>query len=271
MAGINDILTRAKRGYNLGSPVRDDAGPADHSIGSAAIAAEQQPPSLAVDLEAEARRSEEAEAASGNGSPERASGAIPAAKDTPMGSAPSIDQPAAMSDLVLPRDDDATLVGIAMLKRFIVLDQAKKRVDEIGDEASARINAMRMRIAEWFAEQGMETVRVDGYTVYIRRQLWAGYQTPDGDLSAEERRGWKQRFIDMLKTAKWTIPDPDQPGATRTMSTGHLIHDDYNAQTLSALIRELPVDEQGEPMLPPELKSSIKITYNIMPCKRKTR
>lgn len=254
MTDISSILARTKSGY-FDQPKQVQVVDESHRL-------PKHQDQASTDLQAAYERRE---AASDKGSSESVSGAGPAAPET---------APALASSL--PPDDDSTLTGMALVKRFITLDNIRDDIETIVEQAKERINLMRTRIAEWFAEQGMETVRVDGYTVYIRRQLWASYQTPDLDALPKDaqqatRQAAKQSLIEALKRAQWEVPDPDQPGMKRLISTAHLIHEDYNAQTLSALIRELPVDDQGDPIMPPALKNHVKVYYNITPCKRRTR
>lgn len=176
----------------------------------------------------------------------------------------------------LPEDNDASLHGLDMIKRFLKLDEIGRDLETIRKEADARIDAMKTRIAEWFAEQGVETIRVAGYTVYMRRDLWVSYKKPDiegldTETAEAVKREAKERLIESLKVASWEVPDPDQPGMTRQVATSYLIHEDYHPSALAALVRELPIDDHGDPLMPPGLKDHIEIYYNVKPCKRKSK
>jgi len=94
------------------------------------------------------------------------------------------------------------------------------------------------RILENFSETGISSIKIDGSTVYLHRQLWAGTDRhEDEDDESEEP---KIRAIAALRAA----------------GCEDLIKENFNVMTLSAFVREL---DQNKEELPAEFEGAIKV------------
>lgn len=109
------------------------------------------------------------------------------------------------------------------------LDAIKKEMAALGDEEGA--------LFEDFVELGQQNVKLNGVTVYLKGQIWAGAaKRPDGS--------------------------PDYAlsnAALREAGVGELIEERFNAQVLSSWVRELPRDDSDMPILPPSLAGKISV------------
>lgn len=124
--------------------------------------------------------------------------------------------------------------------------ERQRRIAEIDD----RLKAMRQeeealrdergqheeQLIEYMLDAGTESIRIvlpDGSkkTVFIRNEVWA---------SALD--------VDTLRN------HPDTAG---------LVKETVNGQTLSAWVRELDRDDDGQPILPDELREAIKVSTPI--------
>ena len=122
------------------------------------------------------------------------------------------------------------------LKPYVELIKKKTLLEEQLRDVKARLDELEPQIAESFQKEGVQSTNVDGYTVYLNRQLWAG--AANGD---------KEAMFAALKTY------PDE-------SWSFLVRDNVNTQQLSARVRECELDVNGMPILPNELKQVIKVS-----------
>jgi hypothetical protein len=97
-----------------------------------------------------------------------------------------------------------TFAGLAAERR-----ELKRRLDEV----KARMDAMESQLKDLLGAEGYERVRVGGFTIYLKREIWAraktGYDTQDV-CSALKRAG-----------------------------LGHFVRDSYNVNQLSGHVRRL--------------------------------
>ena len=122
------------------------------------------------------------------------------------------------------------------LKPYVDLIKKKTLLEEQLRDVKARLDDLEPQIAESFQKEGIQSTNVDGYTVYLNRQLWAG--AANGD---------KEAMFAALKIY------PDE-------SWSFLVRDNVNSQQLSARVRECDLDANGMPILPDELKQVIKVS-----------
>lgn len=259
---VKDILARARKNYTgLGAASTEPASP---ERAAATTGGQVQPPRPS------------APPPSGGSLIERGPGSK--ADTTARRAATKVGEPIGPGPIAVPvpEDNDASLSGLDLVKRFIELDEIAKALKDLADPINERIGAMRTRIAEFFAEEGMENMRIGGFTVYIRRELWVSYRKPDTEGMTKEEAAAvtaaaKADLVERLKRAEWDVPDPDDPTRVRHISTAHLVKEDYSAMSLAGLFRELPIDEQGTPIMPPELAEAVQVYYDIKPCKRRSK
>ncbi len=103
-------------------------------------------------------------------------------------------------------------------RRFATLFREKKELDDRLTEVKKELDALQEPMLNYFADAGIESVKVDGVTLYIHSQLWAN--TKEGST-------------------------PEQ--ACAALKAGGLesfVNERFNTQTLSAYAREL--ERKGE-------------------------
>lgn len=123
-------------------------------------------------------------------------------------------------------------------------DYARKKVRarELESEAEAlkrECRELMPELLEQFTEDGVQNVRIDGVgTVFIAGQIWAGaYKDENGETDYD-------RTCDALERA----------------GLGMMVKRQFNTNTLSAYVRELPRDAIGSPIIPPELDGEITVS-----------
>ena len=122
------------------------------------------------------------------------------------------------------------------LRPYVQLIKKKTQLEEQLRDVKARLDVLEPQIAESFQKEGIQSTNVDGYTVYLNRQLWAGATD-----------GHKEAMFKVLKAY------PDE-------SWSFLVKDNVNSQQLSARVRECEQDADGMPILPDELQEVIKVS-----------
>ena len=126
----------------------------------------------------------------------------------------------------LARFVDATLRKRALEAE---LRELQKELDELGGENG--------KLLDDFFELGASSVKTKGGTVYINSQLWAGAAIGDDGGSDYDRTC----------------------AALVAAGLGDFVQKRFNAQTVSAWLREQPLDDEMNPILPPELVGNIKV------------
>lgn len=121
-----------------------------------------------------------------------------------------------------------------LVSGFIVLAKRKKDLEsELKGIKTQIADAERELVEEW-EKTGTSQVKMDGVTVYLKRQLWAGYEGDKDDLIAALKQDADMEFM---------------------------IHETYNSNTLSSFVRELQPDPAtGLPEIPAHLKGKLKVT-----------
>ena len=115
------------------------------------------------------------------------------------------------------------------LKRFAKLDKLKRELKKKIEANEADLKEVEPQVINYFQRMGMDNAKIDGVTIYLRRELWAGKNEA---ISSET-------FHDAL-TAN---------------GLGDYVKPKVNTQQLSAYVREL--DARGE-KLPVALEGIIK-------------
>lgn len=119
-----------------------------------------------------------------------------------------------------------TTVGIAtnyilLVKECRELDAKLKKVKEVRD-------LLEQQLLEAFRGEGVQSIRTTEGLAYLRRDTWASLAAP-----ADQLKG---------TPLEW------------------LIKSSVNQQSLSAVIREYPRDDQEQIILPEEVKSLVNVT-----------
>ncbi len=115
------------------------------------------------------------------------------------------------------------------VKEFLNLTLRKKQLEEELKQVTQGLEVLQGPLLNYFEQHGLSSVKADGHTVYLHRQVWASIDT--GDPKALE--------------------------AMENAGLGAFIRPQVNTQTLSSWVREL--EEEGE-KVPMSLKPYLKIT-----------
>lgn len=132
-----------------------------------------------------------------------------------------------------------------LLKVYVQQTIRKRDLEAQLKDCKAKLAEMDPKITEQFIKEGVKTLGIDGYTIYINRTLRAG--PVDGNKVA-------------LFTALKALPD----------DWNFLVGDNVNTQQLAARIRECEMDEDEMPILPDSLKDVIHIYEQFKVGARKT-
>lgn len=126
-------------------------------------------------------------------------------------------------------------MDMAKVKRYRDLRREAKRNEDARKALTAEADKLEREILEAFVDAEVQSVQVDGSTVYLERKLWAQKET---DPSTDE-----------------PVPTEVVVEALNAAGLGDFVQEGYNTNTLSAYLRDL--DENEEP-LPPALRGVIK-------------
>jgi len=124
----------------------------------------------------------------------------------------------------------ASAVDTTLLREYLRLRDEVEATDERLSALKERRDRVEEELLKAYERNGTSSVRCDGRTVYLHRQLWA--RPKDGDHAL---------VCDLL----------------RAHDLGDLVRTSVNAQTLSSLVRER--DAEGTP-LPEDLAAAIDVS-----------
>ncbi len=128
------------------------------------------------------------------------------------------------------------------LKRYVALAIAKKQAETDLDEIKEKMRVLEEYMMDNMAKSGQQSIRINGHTVYLHRQLWAAPANGADHLHI----------------------------ALKAEGYGDLVEPKINSQRLSALVREFERDEEGMPIMPGGLHEAIKVTEKYSVRVRKT-
>jgi hypothetical protein len=103
-------------------------------------------------------------------------------------------------------------VNTAELKEFVKLEQEKADIKLRLKNIESRLGELDESLTRQFIEDGIQSTRIDGRTVYLHRDLFASAK--DGD---------KEAVVVALKAC----------------NLGQYVKEDYNANSLKAYVREM--------------------------------
>lgn len=143
-----------------------------------------------------------------------------------------------MSTTEAPAATAASATGLTMdtVKRYAALANEKTQLDDRLKAIEREMKALNDQVLEWFASNSVDKVKLEGRTLYLRRELWA--TRPEG-VTLEQ-----------------------QIAALQAAGLADMCAPRINSQTLSAFCRER--EAAGEP-LPPSFAGVIeaKPTFKI--------
>ena len=120
-----------------------------------------------------------------------------------------------------------------ILKPYVALHKQKTRLEAELADTKERMKEMEPVLTKSFTDEGLQSINLDGHTVYLNRQIWAGADDKD----------------DMIKVLKAMDDD----------TWRFLVADNVNSSKLSARVRECERDDDNMPILPAELRPVIKV------------
>jgi hypothetical protein len=115
------------------------------------------------------------------------------------------------------------------LQEFVDLENDRRDLELRLKQIKERRQELEEKLLSQFEESGVQSMRVNGMTVYMHRQLWANH---NGD---------KETTVQAL----------------RASGLGDMIYETFNSQTLSAWVREMEdIDTEIPEAVRPHLKLS---------------
>jgi|WetSurMetagenome_2_1015567.scaffolds.fasta_scaffold03374_8 hypothetical protein len=108
---------------------------------------------------------------------------------------------------------------IEKFKEFAALSKKKRELDFELDQVKEKLSILEPQILDSMAESGMDKITIDGMTLFIHSQLWAG--VADGFTKPEAVAGLKAAGL------------------------SDLLEETYNTNKLSAYFRELKKDNDN--------------------------
>ena len=129
-----------------------------------------------------------------------------------------------------------------MMKELVDLNTQKKGLEANLKSIKAQMGELEPKVLDHFMNNGIQKITIDGGTVYLHTQMWAGvYRGEDGN-------------------------DPDSvawPRAIKALDDAGLnefIQTRFNSQSLSGFVRELAKDDEE---VPSEFEGAITVTDKI--------
>ena len=122
------------------------------------------------------------------------------------------------------------------VKTFIGLNDNIKKLEAKTKDLKAAKAKLESQILERFSETGISSVKMNGITVFLHRQLWAGVDRGEDESSKDAMK----RAVAALKAAGYD----------------DLVNEQFSSQSVSAIIREM---DQNEEELPKEFEGAIKV------------
>jgi hypothetical protein len=98
-----------------------------------------------------------------------------------------------------------------LVRKFIELDEQKRTHEGALEKVKKQLALLETELMARFEHSGMQRLNVDGVTVYLHRQIWA--KAANGDHVTATH-------------------------ALKEVGLGHMVEERFNAQTLSAWVRE---------------------------------
>lgn len=117
---------------------------------------------------------------------------------------------------------------LSKFRDYVNLDKERRALENELKQVKADLNAAEETLLRHMEETGMQSTKIDGITVYLHRQLWAS--ALDIQAILENR------------------------------DSAFLVKETVNGNSLSSWVRELDKDDEGQPVLPEDLKEAIKVS-----------
>ena len=135
------------------------------------------------------------------------------------------------------------MLNMERLKEFVEKDARKQALKRELNQLNKELNELEPELLESFAEEGVESIKVDGRIVFLHRQIWA--QVVGGACN-------RPLAVEALKRA----------------GLSDFVSENFNSNQLSAYMREL--ERNGEP-LPEEFDGILEANEKFSLRTRKAR
>ncbi|HKL42083.1 MAG TPA: hypothetical protein VJ962_05860 [Clostridia bacterium] len=139
---------------------------------------------------------------------------------------------------------------INLAEKYAILDKEKRELKDQLDEIKEEMNKVEEKLLKFFEKKGISNINIAGRTVYIHRQLWAGY-----------KNNMEQAVVALKKAG-----------------LNDYVRENFNTHSLSAYFREVYRDREEESegvidpeeILDPDLKEEIKLSERVQLRSRKS-
>jgi hypothetical protein len=121
----------------------------------------------------------------------------------------------------------------SLASQYAALYAEKVAAEQVVASIKESMTRLEVVLLERYAQEGVKSIKTNGGNVYLHHQMWASATDPG-----------------LLAVSDW----------------GWMVKDSVNSNTLSAAVRELPIDEDGNPELPngvPAAAISVTNKYGI--------
>ena len=123
-----------------------------------------------------------------------------------------------------------------VLKKYIELTKKKRAAKVVMEDLKDALANLEKELVEQFQREGVQNLKMDGYTVGLVRKLFASAKDKD-----------KERMITVLQSC-------------RDATWSWMVQDNVNAQRLAARVRECNMDKNGLPVLPEDIEAVITVS-----------
>ena len=126
-------------------------------------------------------------------------------------------------------EESTGVLSHATLQLFLETTRAKRSIEGQLKDLNGQLAKLEEMLADEFIANGIQNVNVDGACVYVARTIYA-------------------KPLDVQAMHE----------GLRACGAGDLVKEAVNSQSLSAWVRELPLGEDGKPVLPEPVKDAIE-------------
>ncbi len=115
----------------------------------------------------------------------------------------------------------------ALVSHYIILDGQLRIMEAAIKKQKESMAKIEIQLLEQFAQESVQSIRTKDGLAFLYHQFWANCNQGEA-----------------LKDTAW----------------GWLVKSNVNSQTISAAVRELDKNEEGQPILPEEVKGLVTVT-----------
>jgi hypothetical protein len=136
-------------------------------------------------------------------------------------------------------------MDIERMNTFKILKSLKKTLEAELRQTEQEIRQMEDEIVEMMVDAGVQSINIDGATIYLHTQLWARPEREDEESDRASDADY-ERACEALREA----------------GLAELVKPRFNIHSLSAVVRGM--DKNGEP-IPEQFEGAIKVSRVVKP------